>query len=193
MPNDFMPRSVSPKSSDETAPKPSRSGQILLNLRSAAEKMSARYPEALKLEAEIVAIIAEETKGESEIFRGPRGKEVWGDVTEGKRRAHVGDITRVFASQRPKGRRAAERIVDLLAAYVGRVTSPAATVSADFDKALEQHAEGSGRLLSMGIRARADGHLDEAEREALRKEIHARQDELVRLQVSLHVAEKSGR
>lgn len=176
----------------ETVPPSTRLGRILLNLRQVAERMAGRYPDALGLEAEIVAIIGEETRGEGPIFCGPRSAEVWGDITEGKRRALVGDLARVICSRRPKGRRAAERIVDLLAERIGRVTVRAEASSVDFGKALETQAEGGGKLLSMGIRANADGRLDADEIAGLKTQIRAVQDNLIQLQVTLHEAEKGG-
>lgn len=177
-------RDLRPVQPAETAPKPSRSGQILLNLRSAAVKMSARYPEALKLEAEIVAAVAEETKGDGDIFRGPRGEEVWGDVLEGKRRAHVGDLARVFKSRRPKGRQAAQRIAALLAAEIGMaLVSLDAVPTEEPGKALGRMAREFGDVVHAVSSA---GQTYEAEElEAIEKELREFEDAYACLRTSI--------
>ena len=167
----------------KTVPFATRVGQIFSRLKEIAQKAAGRYADSLRLEAEIVAIIAEETRGEGPIFCGPRSEEVWSDVLEGKRRSLTGDVTRVFVSCRPSGQRAAERIVRLLAARLDLdVVSRTCRAAAEIHEAKAALTE-TGSALQAGLdRDLADGRLsrEEAQKRVAAAIEHERQATEVR-------------
>ncbi len=160
-------RESAPRWPHETAPEASLEGQIRLNLLDCAKRAAERCPEALVLEARIVAAIRRSVRGEGAALRGPRSAEAWADVLEGKRRMNAGDLARLAKSGRSKGQAGALAAATLLAAEVGyRVTPKAGAWQSDHlvGAALIEHA---GQAIGMLLRFLEDGKLDAEERAKL--------------------------
>lgn len=103
----------------ERAPIRIRVGQVFEHVRSRCARIFAADPEAVMLEAEVVATLAEELHGEGDLHHGHRSKAAWREVRKGKRAALLADLLRLVRSKRPKGRAAVVAVLTLVAGRLG--------------------------------------------------------------------------
>lgn len=148
------------------------------------------HPKALNLYAAVLGALALRLRRVATSLRGSVIREHWLAALRGERSMRLVDFCRLATSNRPEALAAFDDGLDVMAAARGRVVVSLDSKIADFGKALEDTAEGNGKLLKMGIRAHADGKLDATEIAALRQQIRAEQENLVQLQVALYQAER---
>jgi hypothetical protein len=180
--SDTMRRTPPPKK----APLEARVGRILAGLRGIAQRMWRLFPDALLLEAELVAIIGDGLLGERTLHHGTRSEDGWEDVFDGKRRILMGDFCRLVKSSRPKATGAVDAVLARLAAERGYTLRPTGPVDLTVAEAFADVARETGDLLGKGGIALADGTCDARDIEILETELQEAEAATVRLRVALH-------
>jgi hypothetical protein len=155
-------------------PEAARAGQapdVLYRLTLRLDGYANRYPEALALLADVVAVLHAELDGSASALCGTYSERNWRDVTLGERDLSVKDLCRLAKSAHPKARAAVARIVTLLAAAARQDTVRAPEPL----RAVADLARTGGALQAEIAEDMSDGRLDRSEALDLLPEIEAQE------------------
>ena len=98
---------------------PADAGPFHDRIAARSQRMDERFPEAITLEAAIVARLHAELRGHAEQLRGVRSGDSFRSILQGEKALHVSDLCRLATSDHPVAKRAFAAVVELLAAAAG--------------------------------------------------------------------------
>jgi hypothetical protein len=142
-------------------------------LASRDQRMEERYPEALDLEARVVAAMHQELHGCAAAVAGVESPEQFREVLRGLRSMRVGrHLCRLVRSPRPEAKRAVDALLRILAEERGyRIEPMGEATSASLAAAGGELVRESGDVSAVLMEVLEDGRVDAAELERLKREV----------------------
>jgi len=90
-----------------------------------SQRIDARFPRALDLEAHVLASMYGHLHGSAALYSGTHCPEHWREMLRGQRSLHLADVCRLVSEPGAEGHAAARAPVTLLAGELGLAVSPA--------------------------------------------------------------------
>lgn len=170
-------------------PQESPADQIRDRIAARSQRMDARYPKALDLEASVTEALHRSLHGVASLTAGTHAPEHWREALRGQRPIQVADLCRLATEPGREGREAVRAAVRVLAEAVGLEVGPA---SGRDDRGLiveaAEVATAASRLVLAVGEALADGGVEPQERAVLLDHAQAVKREVADVEAALNRA-----
>lgn len=154
--------------------------------------LEGHHPEALDLEAELLALLANELAGVASLLGDTPTAEHTREALRGQRHAHLALLCRLASSGRPEAGRALDAILARLAEARGYRLEPVAPAAVTVGEALAQHAVAGGEITATVTRAVADGQVTDDEAADIEERVREQEEASARLLAATARARQDG-